>query len=68
MRPVLRMLLKSARLEETSEEALVRRAQAGESEAFRALFELMPELAVVGEPDRLRSSFVNGIKRMTVRV
>jgi cytochrome P450 len=36
--------------------------------AFRALFELMPDLAVVGEPDRLRSSFVNGIKRMTVRV
>lgn len=36
--------------------------------AFRALFELMPDLEVVGEPDRLRSSFVNGIKRMTVRV
>ncbi|MGZ6792292.1 MAG: cytochrome P450 [Mycobacteriales bacterium] len=36
--------------------------------AFRALFELAPDLQVVGEPDRLRSSFVNGIKRMTVRV
>jgi cytochrome P450 len=36
--------------------------------AFRTLFELMPDLEVVGEPDRLRSSFVNGIKRMTVRL
>jgi methyl-branched lipid omega-hydroxylase len=36
--------------------------------AFRLLFELMPDLQVVGEPDRLRSSFVNGIKRMTVRL
>jgi cytochrome P450 len=36
--------------------------------AFRMLFELMPDLQVVGEPDRLRSSFVNGIKRMTVRL
>jgi methyl-branched lipid omega-hydroxylase len=36
--------------------------------AFRAMFELMPDLQVVGEPDRLRSSFVNGIKRMTVRL
>lgn len=36
--------------------------------AFRAIFELMPTLEVVGEPDRLRSSFVNGIKRMTVRI
>jgi cytochrome P450 len=36
--------------------------------AFRAMFELMPELHVVGEPDRLRSSFVNGIKRMTVSI
>ncbi len=33
---------------------------------MRGLFELMPELTVVGEPDRLRSSFVNGIKRMPV--
>jgi cytochrome P450 len=36
--------------------------------AFQTLFELMPDLQVVGEPDRLRSSFVNGIKRMTVRL
>ena len=36
--------------------------------AFRVLFELMPDLEVVGEPDRLQSSFINGIKRMTVRV
>jgi methyl-branched lipid omega-hydroxylase len=36
--------------------------------AFRSIFELMPDLQVVGEPDRLLSSFVNGIKRMTVRV
>ena len=39
MEPVLRLLRKSVPLEETSEEALVRRAQAGESEAFRALFQ-----------------------------
>jgi hypothetical protein len=32
------------------------------------MFELMPDLEVVGEPDRLRSSFINGIKRMTVRI
>ena len=36
--------------------------------AFRVLFELMPDLEVVGEPARLRSSFVNGIKRLPVRV
>ncbi|HVT22239.1 MAG TPA: cytochrome P450 [Mycobacteriales bacterium] len=36
--------------------------------AFRNLFELMPDLQVVGEPDRLRSSFINGIKRMTVKI
>jgi cytochrome P450 len=36
--------------------------------AFRNMFALMPELEVVGEPDRLRSSFINGIKRMTVRI
>jgi methyl-branched lipid omega-hydroxylase len=36
--------------------------------AFRNMFELMPDLEVVGEPDRLRSSFINGIKRMTVRI
>ena len=36
--------------------------------AFQSIFELMPDLEVVGEPDRLLSSFVNGIKRMQVRV
>ena len=36
--------------------------------AFRKLFEQMPDLEVVGEPDRLRSSFVNGIKRLPVRL
>lgn len=39
MEPVLRLLRKSVPFEETSEEALVRRAQGGDSEAFRALFE-----------------------------
>jgi cytochrome P450 len=36
--------------------------------AFRNMFELMPDMQVVGEPDRLRSSFINGIKRMTVKI
>ena len=36
--------------------------------AFQSIFELLPDLEVVGEPDRLLSSFVNGIKRMRVRV
>ncbi len=36
--------------------------------AFRMLFELLPDLEVVGEPDRLRSSFVNGIKRLPARL
>jgi cytochrome P450 len=36
--------------------------------AFRNMFELMPEMEVVGEPDRLRSSFINGIKRLPVRL
>lgn len=36
--------------------------------AFRVLFELMPDLEVVGEPDRLVSSFIHGIKRMRVRL
>ncbi|MCU1603166.1 MAG: cyp [Frankiales bacterium] len=36
--------------------------------AFQSIFELMPDLQVVGEPDRLLSSFVNGIKRMQVRL
>ncbi len=33
---------------------------------FRALFEQLPDLEVVGEPDRLRSSFINGIKSLPV--
>jgi cytochrome P450 len=36
--------------------------------AFRTIFEQLPDLEVVGEPDRLVSSFVNGIKRMQVRL
>ena len=36
--------------------------------AFRKLFEQMPDLQVAGEPDRLRSSFINGIKRLPVRL
>jgi hypothetical protein len=28
----------------------------------------MPDLEVAGEPDRLRSSFINGIKRLPVRL
>jgi RNA polymerase sigma-70 factor (ECF subfamily) len=36
---VLRLLRKSVPVEETSEEALVRRAQSGEGDAFRVLFE-----------------------------
>jgi cytochrome P450 len=36
--------------------------------AFRNIFELMPDLELVGEPDRLLSSFVNGLKRMPVRL
>lgn len=33
---------------------------------FRELFAGMPDLQVVGEPDRLRSIFVNGIKHLPV--
>ncbi|GAA3153351.1 cytochrome P450 [Blastococcus jejuensis] len=35
---------------------------------FRMLFDLLPDLEVAGEPDRLRSSFVNGIKRLPARL
>jgi cytochrome P450 len=35
---------------------------------FRALFDQLPDLEVTGEPDRLRSSFVNGIKRLPARL
>jgi cytochrome P450 len=36
--------------------------------AFRKMFERMPNLEVAGEPDRLQSSFINGIKRLPVRL
>jgi methyl-branched lipid omega-hydroxylase len=35
---------------------------------FRALFDRLPDLEVTGEPDRLRSSFVNGVKRQPARL
>ena len=35
---------------------------------FRELFGQLPDLEVAGEPDRLRSSFVNGIKRLPARL
>jgi methyl-branched lipid omega-hydroxylase len=35
---------------------------------FRALFDRLPDLEITGEPDRLRSSFVNGIKRLPARL
>jgi hypothetical protein len=35
---------------------------------FRELFERLPDLEVVGPPDRLRSSFVNGLKRLPARL
>ncbi|HEV7189453.1 MAG TPA: cytochrome P450 [Blastococcus sp.] len=35
---------------------------------FRALLDRMPDLEVTGEPDPLRSSFVNGIKRLPARL
>ncbi|RBY74725.1 cytochrome P450 [Geodermatophilus sp. TF02-6] len=35
---------------------------------FRALFDQLPDLQVTGEPDRLRSSFVNGLKRLPARL
>ena len=38
------------------------------SVAFRKMFEQMPDLEVAGEPARLKSSFINGIKRMPVRL
>jgi methyl-branched lipid omega-hydroxylase len=31
---------------------------------FRQLFERLPDIASAGEPDRLRSSFINGIKHL----
>jgi methyl-branched lipid omega-hydroxylase len=35
---------------------------------FRQLFEQLPDLEVAGEPARLRSSFVNGLKRLPARL
>jgi cytochrome P450 len=35
---------------------------------FQALFEQLPDLEVTGGPDRLRSSFVNGLKRLPARL
>ena len=35
---------------------------------FRELFERLPDLEVTGPPDRLRSSFVNGLKRLPARL
>ncbi|MGY1604325.1 cytochrome P450 [Geodermatophilus sp. SYSU D00815] len=32
--------------------------------AFRTLFETLPDLEVTGEPDRLKASFINGLKRL----
>jgi cytochrome P450 len=36
--------------------------------AFRTLFEKLPDLEVCGEPERLRNSFVNGLKRLPARL
>jgi methyl-branched lipid omega-hydroxylase len=36
--------------------------------AFRAVFEQLPDLEVTGPPDRLESSFVNGLKRLPARL
>jgi methyl-branched lipid omega-hydroxylase len=35
---------------------------------FRTLFDRLPDLEVCGEPDRLNSSFVNGLKRLPARL
>jgi cytochrome P450 len=35
---------------------------------FRRLFEVCPDLEISGEPARLRSSFVNGLKRLPARL
>jgi cytochrome P450 len=35
---------------------------------FTRLFEQLPDLEVCGEPDRLRSMFVNGLKRLPARL
>ena len=33
---------------------------------FRELFRRLPDIQAVGEPDRLRSNFINGIKHLPV--
>jgi cytochrome P450 len=35
---------------------------------FRAIFDQLPDLEVTGPPDRLRSSFVNGLKHLPARL
>jgi cytochrome P450 len=35
---------------------------------FRGLLEKLPDLQIVGEPHRLRNSFVNGLKRLPARL
>ena len=35
---------------------------------FRELFRRLPDLEITGEPERLRSFFIHGIKHMPVRV
>ena len=35
---------------------------------FRELFRRLPDIRVIGEPDRLRSGFINGIKHLEVRI
>ena len=35
---------------------------------FRELFRRLPDIRVIGEPDRLRSGFINGIKHLEVQV
>jgi cytochrome P450 len=35
---------------------------------FRTIFDKLPDLTVSGEPSRLRSSFVNGLKRLPARL
>jgi cytochrome P450 len=36
--------------------------------AFRTLFDKLPDLEVCGEPQRLKNSFVNGLKRLPARL
>ena len=36
--------------------------------AFRAFFDGLPDLEVTGEPARLQSTFVNGLKRLPARL